>query len=542
MKLFKLKSNNNQLLFKDNQQQFTLTNPIKKRNYIINNNNSNNSDSINNSNLIKSFKIEFDNNKIYYNNGDYLIGEVILLLNNKIKNILLNINLICKLNISHGNINKILINNKALLYGGDTNNGLSKGEHRFPFKIKIPNNSISSINFERGSIIYKLNCSLEEINNNSTILSNCSKNFNVLSSIDVKPFNDIRNKTVVLQSSTSINKSVSSHDDGNSSYITKITNNSTSSSNNSHNSSSKIRHNNNNNIDKRVIISVNLPHSGFTIGEIIPITISLKHYKEFSHPTSLIATLVRICRVCGNDNNDQITETFRKDICQSISPVYIDPITLECNILMYLKIPLDVFPTFNKIKNFFSFQYYVEVMVNLSQKNIIYTESNRIIGKPNDKSPQSGEILMQRLEDNVNHIQRSLLSKINNNTNDNQNDNNNISYNDMVNVDKLKRLRNVTGMSIEIVIGTYRSIEKPQEPPPQQQQENSITNTNQLSNWLNDINLQQEQSHNMLLPEYSPPINNNNNNTMIVNTNDDKNELERERLKQLESDPPTMDY
>ncbi|CCH59802.1 hypothetical protein TBLA_0B09840 [Henningerozyma blattae CBS 6284] len=505
MRLFKFKKS-----ISTNNESNTTTQSIKSKPKLVSiypTSISSNSSSISNNSIkklstsIKNFNIELHEPRSVYKTGDYLNGEAVLKITSDTVNIALRLSLICELKVKAGNtaasrtqISETLLNNEALLYGEDYKhliatdsfykneiiNGLTKGEHRFPFKVKIPvgKNPISSINFERGSISYRLECSFESINEfqKEKPIIKCQKDFLVVAPLDVSTLNEGRKKTVVLQSAAipplrhsnqnnSVNGSYnnnsnSSHsnslstkqvDDGTSSFITKITNNSssTTSSNNSSNKSI--------NSEKKVVISVNLPHSGFTIGEIIPIKVSINHYKEFSHPASLITTLVRICRVNGS-GDDQLNETFRKDICQSVSPVYIDPVTLDCNLIVYLKVPLDAFATFTAVQKYFSFQYYVEVMVNLSQKNIIYTESNRIIGKPNENN-QSNELIFQRLEDNMNHLQRNFFNKMNQNAimNDHDDIESNILYHDMVNVDKLKRLRNVTGMSIEVIIGTTRN-------------------------------------------------------------------------------------
>ena len=104
----------------------------------------------------------------------------------------------------------------------------------------------------------------------------------------------------------------------------------------------------------------------------------------------------------------------------------------------------------------------------------------------------------------------------------------------MVNVEKLKRLRNVTGMSIETVIGTTRS--------EQQQYDTNLprqpaTTTAQdpvpdLRDWLAPLNAYE--CDDVPVPKYSP-------NDRVNVASEDKQELEQKRLQQLESDPPSCD-
>ncbi|CCF58909.1 hypothetical protein KAFR_0F03130 [Kazachstania africana CBS 2517] len=514
-------------------------------------------------NLIRQFYLNLDEPHRIWKPTEHISGEANLELQEDIINVRIKLSLIGELKVkmraSHPTTIKTkkkikLIEKSTYLYGSPSVdedsaengivNGLSKGTHKFPFKITIPNSKnskklFSSIKFERGSIYYYLQCSVERTDNKSTNLASCEADFQLIVPLDVTEYNQPKTKSVVLQSAAMVrHHNVDENGTATSSMFTKMTNNSNSSNGSSSSSSNE---------NKTVSISVTLPKSGFTIGETIPVKINLKHYKPYYHLAGVITTLVRICRV-GGINENEPTETFRKDICQNVSPIYIDKETLGFSCTALLKIPYDTFSSFNELKNFFTFQYYIEVMVNLSRKNLIYTESNKIIGG-GDTDAKSEQGLSdvdtpkeRRTSSKMATIEKSIQKKVLNLINHSSNtelitidDNNelrssNMTFKDMVDVENLKRLRNVTGMSIEIIVGTTRidDTESVKEIDPPQEQERAYQN-NDLNEWLcssiYDNNIQP-------VPEYTPATSD-----FMVSVADDKQELERSRLKELEDEP-----
>ncbi|CAD6624124.1 XXYS1_4_G0035080.mRNA.1.CDS.1 [Saccharomyces cerevisiae] len=507
-------------------------------------------------NNVKQFRIDIDEPHRVWKPNEKITGEAVIDIKRDITNVAIKLSLVCEVRVKTGNspttknkrIEKTL-EKSTFLYGQDyvktsflakekkphvdkatILNGLSKGEHRFPFRIRIPRGRgmLSSIKFERGSITYFLSCTLESLNNINGLKkpeAKCEREFAVIVPLDVSRLPKPKTKTVVLQSASMVqNKKNKSTEDESSSY-TQLTQKSTT----SNSSSSSVNSKTSPLPNKTVTISVDIPQAGFMIGEIIPIDVKIDHYKPFYAPAGLTTTLVRICRVGGAGKDDPM-ETFRKDICQSISPIYINPETLQFQSRVYLKVPLDAFSTLTTVGKFFSFQYYIEVMVNLSKKNVVYTESNRIIGTPIGEQNGLG------VENNINRIQRKMLRMVNPETleNDSEGYESSIFFKDMVNVEKLKRLRNVTGMSIETVIGTTRS--------EQQQSDTSIpsqssitapqSSPSNLRDWLAPLNAYE--SDDVPVPKYSP-------NYKVSVPSEDKQELEQKRLQQLESDPPSCD-
>ncbi|GCF00354.1 ph-response sensor protein [Zygosaccharomyces mellis] len=515
-------------------------------------------------NLVREFYIKLDDPHRIWKPDECISGETILNLKKDVINVAIRLTLVGQVKVKSSvggttmrtKVTDKLLEKTTFLYGNegdcqingrtDVVNGLTQGEHIFPFKLRIPNGKkmFSSIKFERGSISYYLQCSLESIGRCQVErpVSKCTHFFLVMVPLDVSNLPEPKTKTVVLQSTSPVRPYNNiSFDNGSSN--TKTTGNSNT-SNNTNSSAFSVS-------DKTVMISVDLSKAGYCIGEVIPVQVSLQHYKNFCHPAGLIVTLARICRV-GSGGKDEPMETFRKDICQTIRPIYVDPETHACSVTAYLKVPIDTFSTFTSLQKFFTFQYYVEVMINLSQKNLILTESNRVVAGLHDGiKPGSSESLSGLEESLVSRMPRRLISMVSKSgsLNEENFDESSIIYKDMVNVERLKRMNNVTGMSIETVIGMTRSEESSpvlaeqslhsaqsaqitQQSPIVEQSDTlppspdgQLFNARPLTNeWLAPLDAYPP------VPEYTP-----NDDIKVI---DDKRELEREKLKQLESDPP----
>lgn len=451
------------------------------------------------------------------------------------------------------------------IYGSEENPlHLTGGEHKFPFSCKINGkNLVSSIDFKKGSIRYWVQA---ELHAQKTPPIFCKQHYQLIVPIDVGQLPKPNIKTVVLQSPNSSNNGIhvrrlmaagsADPQDGASSLTRKtggsstITNGS-SSSNNSGNSNASMLADN-----KTVKISVEIPCLGYTIGEEIPVKVHVTHYKQYFHPAGLIATLVRISRVSNPRNTEQI-ETFRKDICQGVAPLYTDPETHEAVIMLKLKVPLDTFPSLDLKNKFFTFQYYVEILANLSRKNLVYTESNRLVGGQRTSSipmPSNKFSMFQDLS-NQGEVTAGEGDSV-------------TFFQDLINVDRLKRLRNVTGMSIEVVIGTHREEHEPESPTVDRLDSHSI---NQLPDDVDEVYNQCssaaspiDEAYDYLLHRHNGPspssrIFTDTDMTLcypadpvplysrglddftgcsMSGVTDDKQELEQMRLKELESEPP----
>lgn len=534
-------------------------------------------------NIIKHLEVSIDESHKIWKPNEFVSGESILLLNGDITNVSIRLSLISEIQLKNAKnpslrnkVSEVILEKSTYIYGnpskiadvGDidmVHNGLTKGEHIFPFRIKIPANKsvFSSINFERGSISFYLQVVVVSMNNIDRPLSKANTRFKVVVPMDVAPFAQGRSKTVVLQSALAVLHPHHNNTDSNSSssssniphnkqgedttslVMSKVTNTSTN-SNTSTEDTAVNTLTRNVSPNKTATISVNLPHSGFKIGELIPVKVDVDYYKDFHHSAGLITTLVRICRVNGA-NSDEILETYRKDICQSVSPLYIDPETHNASITVYLKVPIDAFSTFTSLQKFFTFQYYVEVLVNLSRKNMVYTESNRLLGRATENS-KSFDSSATMISQNFQNISRNFSKMVS--SNDQYMDSNeiesNLLFHDMVNVEKLKRLRNVTGMSVEVIIGSVRNEKDQLLVPDTTQLQKSLSNQASEFSILSNLPQEQEEDLNDWLlspelfnlqnpvPEYTP--------NEKIEVSPDKEELERSRLKTLESDPPISNY
>lgn len=519
----------------------------------------------------------------FYQPSQNLNGELILELKYDIPNIILQLNLNGSIKVkvtnSTGTGLKTLkpvefLNKSIILYGNpETSNidngcdsiGLSKGLHKIPFRLQLPSNRklYNEIKFERGSVEYYLQSNLK-VSGSDSVLSFCKVPLHIFASLDVSPYlNKPRNKTVILKSSTISSSShssthkIKSHiSSSNTSLITTINNNNNNGNDNSStnysvnnvNSGRSISSSNVSNysgvsdgcgshdkdristgndtlnpqMSKTVKLSVSIPHSGYILGESIPININIQHYKNYFHSSGIIITLVRICRI--GSIKDMNTETFRKDCCQTVSPLTLDESTnFQFNKIIPITVPLDIFATFNtkaKHEGLFHFNYYIEVLVDLSNKVRI-----------NFNNPNNGNSSnISNINSNIPNVVNSYDDNGNNNVVDSNKlnsgfllptvtseDQTKFNEDEMINVEALKRHRDVTGMSIEIVIGNIKKLHPPY------------------------LSIQTEQALAFeTLPNYTPSNDINKQNLLneSIRLNEDKQDLQRQQLKQLESEPP----
>jgi hypothetical protein len=60
---------------------------------------------------------------------------------------------------------------------------------------------------------------------------------------------------------------------------------------------------------------------------------------------------------------------YRKDLCQAVAPLLLDPVTLSTSVSMSVKIPDDAFPTIKSVPgDMISFRYHLEVIIDLGGK------------------------------------------------------------------------------------------------------------------------------------------------------------------------------
>lgn len=289
------------------------------------------------------------------------------------------------------------------LYGGDSSS-LSKGEHRFPFQILLPRKNIhSSIRFEKGSVSYLLKSRLKVHNKDAVdTLATCEKNVTIQTPLDVarlpipkasvlvirkpqKKFLKMPTSLAALVRSGGSSGSTGSRDEDSGRSLP----------------GSLFK------TPQAITMSVSTPQAGYLPNEVIPVRVALQHVRSAKSPHGIIITLIRICKIALGDGGIQ---SFRKDLAQTVKPLYLDPSSLDFEVTTNIKVPQDAFATLRGAP-LLSFEYFVEVVANLSSRSY-------------SVSFEEGE------EDRENA--------------------------GFVNVDRMKRLKNVVCVSRRIVIGTER--------------------------------------------------------------------------------------
>lgn len=113
-----------------------------------------------------------------------------------------------------------------------------------------------------------------------------------------------------------------------------------------------------------ITTTLEVGRGGYLRGESFPVKITIQHVKCVKCLRGLVVTLCRFSKVtCGDDE----PQSFRKDLSQTVSPLYTDPVTFASTVSTTLRIPPDVFPT-TKGHGLVSFNYCVEVVIDLAGK------------------------------------------------------------------------------------------------------------------------------------------------------------------------------
>ncbi|ODQ56909.1 hypothetical protein WICANDRAFT_36918, partial [Wickerhamomyces anomalus NRRL Y-366-8] len=438
-------------------------------------------------NLIQDFYIDLDEPHKVFRPGESIKGTIVLDLKKNIADINITMTLIGFIKIKQTNNTttvrskpNLLFQHTTVIYGEDSNkencqdhqetesdlddeqtlslSGLSKGEHRFPFSIKLPRKNIyTSITFEKGSISYSLRASINHnqasplssiasspaslqsqspgslIPNPKNSIQHCDKNLQIIVPINVAKIPKPSTKVAILKpSDKKLKKTVSSTSTVNSN-VTQFTVASDNSMDSMNNQSSQNNQALQNGAPPEVRLFVDITESGFLRGEMIPLKIKLHHYKPIQSSSGIIATLIRICRV---DNGPEAPiQSFRKDLAQTIAPLYIDPESLTSEISTSLKVPVDAFPTIVG-SDLVTFQYYIEVLANISSKNLISSNGSSQ-GSKSSKNKFSHSLVFNTETPQEREMLRSEQG--------------------VLNVDKLKRIKNFLGLNTEIIVGTERN-------------------------------------------------------------------------------------
>lgn len=443
---------------------------------------------------VEDFYILLDNPHKSWLPGEEISGQVILISKKNLGNVVITFSLsgYIKMNaLPHFQLRplkQVLFNHCFMIYGPDSDlqsslglvNGLYKGEHRFPFVVKLPRKRIyTSIDFGKGAIIYTLRTTLRSVRAQGTPLPNHStselsifrprafsrlhspsftleKQIKIVDPIDVAELPPPRPKKVIIkdprrgklrrtQSSTSTvntastlnSKTIDSDRAPCHSTVGTITSlaNVNYPANGIHSSEASPNHvPKNGDLDSNsILVIMDLGQRGFLRGELIPVKLTIHHLKRLQDSRGIIVTLVRVCRI--DHGPGKYFESFRKDLQQLVIPLFVDPVTFSLEINTSLRVPPDAFPTISGCP-IVSFQYFIEVMLNLSGKpmaldngpvtNVVSHDENTTALSPNGVSGTSY---------NFQYGQDRL---------------------DFINTDKFKRLKKFLQMTTEVIIGTHR--------------------------------------------------------------------------------------
>lgn len=472
------------------------------------------------SSSVDDFYIVLDSPHKSWLPGEEISGQVILILKKHLANIAIEfclcgyikINALPHLKLK--TVKRTLFNHNIRIYGPDPDqprnndndefiNGLYKGEHRFPFIVKLPKKRIfTSIDFGKGAIEYVLKTSLRSADDpissnglplgdspgaistdlltkarlftrmNNAVYSS-EKIISLVNPIDVaelpppKPkrliINDPRrNKRLLrVESSTSTINTYSTLSSNNSDTESNLNMNFT----NSHNPALSLTPGNSGNTPtslhnphmspgnsapssfspslnadfsrlNNIRVSMELPQSGFLRGELIPIKLNIHHLKKIQDTKGIIVTLVRVCRL--DYGPDGLYESFRKDLLQLIIPLFVDPATFQSEINTSLRVPPDAFPTISGCP-MVSFQYFIEVMLNLSGKSLSVdgpSEHPKSNLAPSDDISAGPGVSPGNQGNYTYHAYQNRS--------------------EFINTDKFKRLKKFLQITSEVVIGTHR--------------------------------------------------------------------------------------
>lgn len=450
-------------------------------------------------NSVDEFYISLDFPHKLYLPGEEVSGQVILKTRKNLANIAIVFLLsgFVKLNalplLKLRPLKHVLFNHTIKIYGPETPqlntedvaddfaNGLYKGEHRFPFIVKLPNKRVyTSIDFGKGAIVYVLKTILRsanapeytEPNSPGASPSNdlfararslsklhlpsytLEKIITLVDPIDVSTLpppkpkrliirdprsNRVLSRVQLLTSTATTAPSISSYNSDNESMHTPqdnatpgllIAKVSPGNASMVLGGGDQVRPN-------AIRVTMEVAHRGFIRGELIPIKLTINHLKKIQDSRGIIVTLVRVCHL--DYGPDGSYETFRKDLAQLVVPLFVDPTTFASEINTSLRVPPDAFPTISKCPTV-SFQYFVEVMLNLSGRSL------SLEGPSEQPKLTTQEVLNVGLSPGASNLPSGFSFR----------PVSALDRSDFINTDKYKRSRKFLQITSEIIIGTHR--------------------------------------------------------------------------------------
>ncbi|OBA21015.1 hypothetical protein METBIDRAFT_19789, partial [Metschnikowia bicuspidata var. bicuspidata NRRL YB-4993] len=414
--------------------------------------------------------------------GDEISGQVILRSRKNLANIAISFNLAGYVKIHallHSKLRPmktVLFSHTIQIYGPGTSSsldqdfasGLYKGEHRFPFIVKLPNKRVfTSIDFGKGAIVYVLLTHLSDAasrvstasfpaaspdaSSSSASVSSASlhhpsftyeKIINLVNPVDVAYLPPPKRKRLIIKntpkgkllrvqlSSSTINTVATlSSATSDADTHTSLPQNPPSPANLS--AMSQLRPP----APDTIRVFMDVAQRGYLRGELIPIKLTIHHLRKIQDSTGIIVTLVRVCRI--DYGPDSYYESFRKDLQQLVIPLFVDPATFLLEISTSVRVPPDAFPTISGCP-LVSFQYFIEVMLNLSGKSMSLSTP---VEQPKSSIAAQDDAAAGLSPGHTPNYNFLSLAH---------------SRSEFINTDKFKRLKKFLQMTTEVVIGTHR--------------------------------------------------------------------------------------
>lgn len=417
---------------------------------------------------VEDFYILLDNPYKAWQPGDEISGQVMLISRKNLANIAITLSLsgYIKVNglplLKLRPLKQVLLDHSIQIFGPDAAlaptlelfNGLYKGEHRFPFVVKLPTKKIyTSIDFGKGAIRYTLKTTIRSVCPDDVLLPvhrpadlslfrpralsrlhsqsfSLEQRIKIVEPIDVATLVPPKPKRLVIKAPRSLK--LRRTESASSTSKTASTVNSMALDGDRMCSSphSPIFGPAAEPEARCIQVTMELAQRGFLRGELIPIKLSISHLKPVHNTRGIIVTLARVCRI--EHGPQSYVESFRKDLQQLVIPLFIDPVKFLLEISTSLRVPADAFPTITGCP-MVSFQYFVEVMLNLSVKPLAHDHDTMAAAlMPRDDSAPA--LSPGGKYSYLNGSDRA----------------------EFINTDKFKRLKKFLQMSTEVIIGTLR--------------------------------------------------------------------------------------
>ncbi|KAK9433810.1 hypothetical protein V1505DRAFT_362207 [Lipomyces doorenjongii] len=274
-----------------------------------------------------------------------------------------------------GSIRQTYSSTTASTTSSSTTKRLPKGEHTFAFMFELPAKGLmTSLEFEKGSIVYMLTATHHRPGPFPPIT--CHKLLSLQCPLDIADLPPPKPSMLSVE----IKKKNRRRERGTATAI------------------------------------VETPAVGCLRGEVIPVKITVRHVREVRNVSGVVITFLRISRVCAHDLEPL---SFRKDLVQTVTPLYIDSRTLITTIMANIRVPMDIFPTIDEYP-LVAFKYCLEVVLDLSGKVELPMAQSAVHSAATDNTP-------------------------------------NLASRPYVDTELLKRMKGVVSLWTEIVVGTEKS-------------------------------------------------------------------------------------